>query len=101
MKRILINNITGNVLSFYSSDTLSDELIIKETAENNQLQPSEVEIIQYAGTEPISGVRHKYNHGTQQFETRSDWVAPPVLTQEELDAIRVAQQAQQAAPPNT
>ncbi len=101
MKRVLINKTTGNVLSFYSSDTMSDTFIIAETAENNQLQPSEVEIVQYTDVEPISGVKHKYNSATQQFETRIDWTPPPVLTQEELDAIRLAQQAQQATPPNT
>lgn len=101
IKRVLINKSTGNFLTFYSSGTLSDEFVIKETAENTNLPESEIEIIQYTGTEPLSTVKHRYNFITQQFETRSDWVPPPVLTQEELDAIRLAQQAQQAPPPNT
>lgn len=96
MKKVLINKITGNVLGWYGSPTtLTNQFMIKETAENNNLLENEVEVIEYSGSEMLSAVKHKYNSSTQTFETRSDWVPPPVLTQEELDAIRLAQQAQQ------
>ena len=76
MKKVLINKATGNVLGAYNTDSLTDEFIIKETAENNSLSESEVEIIVYSGNEMLSAVKHKYNSSTQIFETRTDWTAP-------------------------
>ena len=76
MKKVLINKAAGNVLGWYSTDSLTDEFILKETAENNSLSESEVEIIAYSGNEMLSAVKHKYNSSTQNFETRTDWVAP-------------------------
>lgn len=76
MKKVLINKTTGNVLGWYSTNSLTDEFIVKETAENNSLTESEIEIIVYNGNEMLSAVKHKYNFNTQNFEIRTDWVAP-------------------------
>jgi hypothetical protein len=94
MKKILINKTTKNVLGWYNTETLTDDFIIKEIAENKSLPESDIELIEYTGTEMPSSVKHKYNPTTQLFETRSDWVPPVILSEEELAEIKRLQEAQ-------
>jgi hypothetical protein len=94
VKKVLINKTTKNVLGWYSTETLTDEFIIKETAENKSLQESDIELIEYTGNEMPSSVKHKYNPTTQLFEIRTDWTPPVVLSEEELAEIKRLQEAQ-------